>query len=148
MPQEGADIAVFAVEGELTFDFDLPASLDGLNWSQDAYFLGYPFQLGMQLDGNARPFVRRATASGIHQNTDGPRYVLLDGIVNEGFSGGPVVYNMIGSDQWWVAAVVAGFMSAPVPVRGGPGRVDINAGIVEAHDIGHALDAINAFVDG
>jgi hypothetical protein len=88
--QDSADIAVFAVEGELTQDLPLGATLNEIAPSQDAYFLGFPFGIGLNLAKPTLPFVKRATVSGIYHDGDGTKFLLLDAINNQGFSGGPV----------------------------------------------------------
>lgn len=141
--QANADVAVFAVDGELTQDLPLEATTDGIIFSQDAYFLGFPFGIGLNnLAHPALPFVKRATVSGLYNDGKGTRFLLLDAINNEGFSGGPVFYCQLGVRKWRVGAVVTGYFSAP----SGSDNVPANTGILIAYDIIHAVESIDAFV--
>jgi hypothetical protein len=91
---------------------------------------------------------------------------ILDGINNDGFSGGPVVFHT-GADQR-ILAVVSGFVGEygdviSIPVRATPAKnnsdsasqkpnapteqkkknvVNMNAGLVSAFDAQYAIDAI------
>jgi hypothetical protein len=66
-------------------------SADGLVLSQDVYFLGYPLPERVRLVGTL-PFVKRGIASG-RAEINGVHVWLVDGHINPGFSGGPVVFN-------------------------------------------------------
>ena len=97
--QPGADIAVFSLTGDLTPDLDLTPTIDGIVWGQDAYFLGFPFGIGFDLGGGSLPFVKKAIVSGLYKSINGVSLVLLDGINNPGFSGGPVVFCKMGTKE-------------------------------------------------
>ena len=121
------------------------ASSDGAVFSQDAYFLGFPYGLGLQTSGISYPFVKKAIVSAFERDLNGVTLWFLDGINNPGFSGGPVVFNRSGTKDWHVAAVVSGYRTERVAVVGGVGEVSTNTGIIVAYDISHAVDSIDAF---
>jgi len=149
-----ADVAVLAPANQMSPSFMLTPSHADMLLGQDAYFLGFPFN--MQMDGGELnrdfplPLVKRACVSAMHLRGPGPRLILLDGHNNPGFSGGPVVFARDGKDQYAtsVAGVVSGYKSyfSPVYERDGKTetdkRVEDNSGILEACSIDYALDLI------
>jgi hypothetical protein len=64
--------------------------------------------------------------------------------VSEADSGGPVVFNRIGTENWQVAAVISGYRHESVAISGGAGEVATITGIIVAHDVRHAVEAIDA----
>ena len=137
-------------------------------------FLGFPYGGGWKTEFQANdhaekywvwlPYIKHCTPSArLTQN--GLNIWVLDGINNEGFSGGPVLYGS-GSDQE-VFAVISGFHQEPLDVLpapssdeqrssvppppdlpgakpAGPRReiVNANSGFILAFDIQPAIDAI------
>lgn len=146
----GADIAVFRLaERVVSKDLTLVASGDGATLAQDAFLLGYPLGLGMRSAGGEKfPFVKKGIFSGSATGPDRTHVWWLDALGNPGFSGGPVVFNKLGTRDWHVAAVIVSYHVESTRVEGtARGMVPMNAGILYGHDIGHACDAINAFAD-
>jgi S1-C subfamily serine protease len=143
----GADIAVFALDSDITPNhLTLHVGSDGLVVTQDAYFLGYPYGLGMlEGAGSRTPFVKKGIVSAFHR-PGGIAMWYLDGINNPGFSGGPVVFNRQGTKDWHVMSVVSAYRTEPIAVAGAAGFVPVNTGIVVSYDIRHAVEAIDAFV--
>lgn len=142
--QAGADVAAFLLDAEVTPDLALFASSDGAVFSQDAYFLGYPYGLGLKTSGVIYPFVKKAIVSAFDREIAGITLWFFDGINNPGFSGGPVVFNRPGTQDWHVAAVVSGYRTESVAVDGGAGVVPTNTGIIVGYDVCHATEAIDA----
>lgn len=153
---ENTDIAVLAPDVRLVAPgLPLPATMEGVIIGQDAYFLGFPgvvrknFEVASKMEINRffpLPFIKRATVSAICTVED-QNILFLDGHNNPGFSGGPVAFQKQGSDPgegWCAAAVVSGYAPEPVRMEGTHGipEVQVNAGIVIAYDIRHALDII------
>ena len=122
----------------------------GLPLAGDAYFLGFPFGLGMNVQtalnaGFPLPFVKKAIVTAIGL---GDEPILLDGHNNAGFSGGPVVRPWNNNEQI-VIGVVSGYRPDRSRVRDADGNetpftYDTNTGIIIAHDIRHALALIEA----
>lgn len=143
-PANGADIAVFELSCDITpQDMPLEPTSGGIVFTQDVYFLGYPYGLGMIGSTTQLPFVKKAIVSA-YDVVEGINIWYLDGINNPGFSGGPVVFNRHGSVEWQVVAVVSGYRVEQVSVAGGAGLVPMNTGIVVAYDIKHAIEAIDS----
>ena len=105
------------------------------------------------------PFVKHCTVSAIGQ--DGNNILVLDGINNAGFSGGPVIFKT-GPDQR-IVAVVCGYHTEPAeivfsssasrglkenarqsakPAAHPKGTVNLNSGFIIAYGINYATEAI------
>lgn len=145
----GADIAVVRLDEPLASVLPTTFNSDGSVFSQDVYFLGYPYGLAMTAHGvDQAPFVKKATLSAQDLSED-VRILYLDGINNPGFSGGPVaLYNSAGQPH--ILGVVSGYRISPdeLIIRGQrveDAVVRANSGIIIAYDIRHAMDAIRDF---
>lgn len=145
------DIAVLAAPQLLARFDELALGTDGIVYGQDVYFLGFPFGLqgdvGAVNNGYPLPYVKKAIVSMV--NGPGRPNIVLDGINNVGFSGGPVVFRN-GSGAWQVAAVVSGFNTVRESTYVGdtdataPYTYDVNTGLIEACPLEVALNLIRA----
>ena len=143
------DISVLAAHQQLTRPgLPLEPTSAGVVYGQDAYFLGFPYNIVpryiFEAGGYPLPLVKRATVSSFDQSE-----FLLDGHNNPGFSGGPVVFQPPGKTEFRVAAVVSGFQAVPAPIFANDVEetnlsYEYNTGIIVAHSIDHALELINA----
>lgn len=124
-------------------------------------FLGFPHGSGWSAHFNDAtqswwPYVKHCTVSDLPSPEQ--RFWVLDGINNQGFSGGPVIYGT--GPALKVFAVVSGFitesadvMSPPPPANAPPKSphsadqseetVSLNSGFIIAFDISGALDVIH-----
>jgi hypothetical protein len=150
------DIGVLAAGRQLSPTYELSPTHAGLFLGQDVYFLGFPF--GEQAHAGALnndfplPLVKKACVSMFHLALDrGPRYILLDGQNNIGFSGGPVLFARDGRGVVSnVAAVVSAYRAYTSPVYESDGKtqtsfvVEDNSGLVEAYAIDYAVELIDA----
>ena len=118
----------------------------------DCYFLGYPYGSGYTINfqGATRgvymmPFVKRCTLSGVVHQGDTAIWI-LDGLNNEGFSGGPVVFRDAHGRFNAVGAVVSGYrrecINVNSPDGSAHGTVDINTGLVVSYEIAQVIEAI------
>jgi len=123
----------------------------------DCEFVGFPYGTGWAAKFEAgvvrMPFIKHCTLSGIVTSEGAepkPVILVLDGINNEGFSGGPVVYGAGTSQQ--VIGVISGLRREPidvVPLPLTPNRPEpkeaalANSGFIFAYGIKSAVDAIN-----
>lgn len=119
-----ADVAVLALKEQIAPSFELIPSSGNIVWGQEVYFLGFPFGLfgAPQLMHNGYPFplIKRAILSG---RTDDPNSCyLLDGHNNPGFSGGPMVFKPMGSQDFKVGGIISGYrsVSAEITLNGKP----------------------------
>jgi len=147
-----ADIVVAPLPEPVTPDLPLPATLDGLIYSQDLFFLGYPSGLAMVIGSGSAgrmPLVKKAILSA-SEEIDGCHVLYLDGHNNRGFSGGPVVGFNQRQSQMQVCGVVHRFRTEEVRVEDHRSQAaelsaSVNAGIVVATNIRHVTEAINRF---
>lgn len=157
--EPGPDVAVFALgDHKIAPDhLTLVPSSHGVALSQDAYFLGYPMYGSLPLAGRL-PAVRRGIVSQRMLDVDrGCIAWILDGHNLPGFSGGPAVFADAGGtgSVWHVLGVVSGYMPHRINLQGPDGRdvndgafgVPTNSGIVVVHNIEHATEAIDAYVE-
>ena len=155
------DVAVLSCSIQLSPSHDLEADMGGLTYGQQVYFLGFPFRWDSGHEelnrGLPIPFVK----SGILSAMPPPDPVVkfyLDAHVNEGFSGGPVVFvpngRLTGSNTAFkVAGVVVNYPTPRirpiVDLQGAPigNRDDIgileNPGFVVVIGIRHATELID-----
>jgi hypothetical protein len=170
-PGKDIDIVVLAPKVHIVDALVPPATISsvGAPIGGDCEFLGYPGTLGggwksKWEDGKTYwfPFIKHCTISG--QFIEPLRFWVLDGINNEGFSGGPVVI-LTGAAQE-IMAVISCYLTEPadvVSVASGPVPAmkkskptpapaqavsqrqqvaNVNSGFIIAFDIDYALDAI------
>ena len=155
---ENTDICVLATKERLTPpEFLLPTSLGDYFYGQDAYFLGFPHGMRADIkinDGFPLPFVKRATVSAHSPVTQDDlkaflpskqSVLFLDGINNEGFSGGPVVFRKNANllSELHVVSVIAGYVPEEEFTVANQ-EIITNSGIIISYSISHAIDAIKA----
>ena len=146
-----ADVAVLRLRHPLTATLPVVPCFDGCLLSQDIFFLGYPY--GMSVHAKGLPtyaFVKKGVLAATGHTPDGVHVLYLDAIDNPGFSGGPVVFTNIETDEFHLAGVVSGYRSESLVVHDDKDvpttlEVDVNTGIVLAHDIVHAVEAIDSY---
>lgn len=155
--QEGPDVTVFDLGGKkiVRDDMTLVPSADGIQLSQEVFFLGYPLPGTLPLMGRL-PAVRHGILSQ-RALLNGITTWIIDGHNLPGFSGGPLVFAEHGGagSTWHVLGVVHGYWPHRIDVEvagaampaGVSFKVPTNAGLVVVYDIQHAIDAINAYVD-
>jgi hypothetical protein len=138
-----------------------PADSAGILLGGDCEFLGFPYGGSWRANyDNGQsfwmPFVKHCTVSALVSGA--PKVWILDGINNDGFSGGPVIFHT-GAEQK-IFAVISGYRLEPtevvssaaakkVPVKK-PGatkkpgqlKVNLNSGFIIAYDLASVMDAI------
>jgi hypothetical protein len=121
--EDPIDIAVLIPPHQMTVNFDLPFDKTDFIYGQDAYFLGFPYDIKSAGQGVNGPYpmamVKRGTISGTHALDESKKAVviLLDGYNNPGFSGAPIVYRDLnqGGIIMKLIGVVSGFLPEVVP---------------------------------
>jgi S1-C subfamily serine protease len=138
-----ADISVFAIKNQSFFAHPIIGTTAKMIYGQDLYFLGFPYgyytDVGEINRGFPLPLVKKGILSNM-PTKDIPN-LLIDGHNNPGFSGGPVVFKDIESNDYFIAGVVTGFY------REHDEKDEIlentNSGIILAPVIKYALDLIS-----
>lgn len=147
------DVAVLALDQLIARpDLPLPGTMDKIVFGQDVYFLGYPFGLHTEMGPlNSElpvPLIKKATLSGMVEPRPGSKALLLDGINNPGFSGGPVVFTLPNQNSYSVAGVISGYRQNTAPVWKGDDETEYtvreNTGIVLAYSVEHVTELIEA----
>lgn len=155
------DVAVLGCPVRLAPPYPLEASAAGLAYGQKVYFVGFPFGWD---SGNEHmnhefplPFVKAGIVSALGFET--PSRIFIDAHGNEGFSGGPVVFEQQNTslDKFHVAGIVAEAPRPRIrsvvnkdgnPLVGNDGKplayFQENAGFVVAISIRHATKMIDA----
>lgn len=172
-PGDDIDIVVLAAATPILTNplSSLATGAEHLPLGGDCEFLGFPYGGGWRAGTGPQsfwmPFVKHCTVSAFSTNSpDSKRIWVLDGINNEGFSGGPVIFGT--GLQQKIFAVISSYETEPAEVvpydaarlapdkkhrdepssqpadndARGREKVDVNSGFIVAFDIGYAVDAI------
>ena len=152
------DIAVFRVEMLLCKnEYELPATSKDIVIGQDIYFVGFPYKMwtdaGPALAGRPCPFIKKGTVSSAFVSNDGVHRIYIDAINNEGFSGGPIVFQPPGKMDFQVAGIVSKFKIEYEKVIDKDGEytemtVAYNTGFLIGFDISNAIDIIKKNPNG
>jgi hypothetical protein len=175
------DIAVLVPPTQLTVNFPLEPTSAGIFFSQDMFFVGFPYDFFTKHSLTPIAFIKKGIMSArthsAQAHEEGVSKIFIDGHNNPGFSGGPIVFRDLNRNDvvYKVAGVVSNYPSEITPVLKPEqitreqvtpedralgrilelkdGRIfklnDIgvvvqsNTGMVEGHDIQHALDLIH-----
>lgn len=140
------DVAAYAVPHHLRpswFVGEVRLDSDRLIYGQDCYLLGYPYGLATRigLEGNRLPILRKGIIAGA-RNEEGQRGWYVDATALPGFSGGPLVYEVQGTNrEYAIAGVIRGTLVAPEaePTDENPEPRKIPAGISQCADSMHVL---------
>lgn len=145
------DIAVLAPNMQLSPEHSLEPSIGGFVLGQDMFFVGYPFKMwadgGPMMCGRPLPFVKKGTLSAFETLSD-PKILWIDAINNEGFSGGPLVFQSNLPNEFKIAGVVSKYRIAEEPVLDAECKptglhVEYHAGFLLAYSIKHVTDLID-----
>lgn len=151
--QKDVDIIVFATDLQISPTHELVVTNHNLYLSQEVFFLGFPFTISTDADQVNNyfpiPFVKKGIISAFIDYKDGGRKILLiDGINNSGFSGGPIVTYDLKTKKMKAVAVISGFRTQEDPVKLGKDATALqaitNSGILIGYSIQHAINVINS----
>ncbi len=150
-----ADASVFTID-ILIHAHELEPSSAGIALGQDIYFLGFPYRMQDEKQSPINrnfplPLIKKATLSCMTSDHTGDYYI-LDGINNNGFSGGPFVFKESNKGEFKVAGIISGYHSTMEPVfnenKPTPLKVQVNTGLIIAYCIKNAIDLIKANPNG
>ena len=146
------DVAVLACQQQLSPTRPLVEPTDvGLSYGRQAYFLGFPFGWDSGCEdinrGLPLPFVKAGIISALAFGT--VKKIYIDAHVNQGFSGGPVVFSPPNNQSLnRVAGVVVGypkiFQTVVDDLGNTVGRAPENPGLVVAISIQHVVALVDA----
>lgn len=116
------------------------------------YFLGFPFDFKTITSGNFNlgypiPLVKKATYSGVALDNN-VSYVLLDGINNPGFSGGPIIFRSSDGKKQELIGVIGGYFTFQTNYTndsGGSVTLPNNSGIIFGTRTKHILEILEKF---
>lgn len=148
-----ADIAVIKAPIRLVNDITpLELNNDGIIYSQDVYFLGFPYGMfndaGDILGGRPLAFIKKGILSAIHSKREGMGTIFfIDGHNNKGFSGGPVVFKNIDNNKWSICSVISGYYSPNESILDmNNNKTDFiykeNSGIIISYGVNHINELI------
>ncbi len=143
------DIAVLPLSGVLAQHYNVKIGTESMVIGSETFFYGYPYQIKFNYrglnNGFPLPFVKRATISGWFQESSvDPYVILLDGINNQGFSGGPIGHFDTTTKVLSLYGFISGYQSEKkemvTPIGNFP--YEQNTGIIVAYAADHALQII------
>lgn len=145
------DISVLRADIQISPTHLLEPSMDKIIYGQDVYFLGFPYELIVEVDkinrGFPMPFVKKAILACLHLTEDDTKVLFLDGYNNPGFSGGPVIFKEGNSSTFKVAGVISSYIQEKKSIYQGNQPIPLvyqdNTGIIIAYGIQHAVDIID-----
>jgi len=148
-----ADVSVISIN-QVIVQLPLEPTTNGIIYGQDLYFLGFPYRLADEANSQINrnfplPLVKKGILSAILNDGQG-NYLLIDGINNPGFSGGPVVFKLPNQNNFnfKVCGIISGYRTAEEPVYQAGAQVPLsvraNTGIIVAYNIENALELIRA----
>lgn len=147
---EIADVSVFTLD--IFFDaYPLPASITGIIFGQDIFYLGFPFDSKTDIwklnRGFLMPAIKKGILSAISLKKEEGKWLLIDSISAPGFSGGPVIFSNLKNKNidYKVCGVISKTQFYPVDNKDEDGveySYLANTGITTAYSIDNALDLI------
>lgn len=91
----------------------MPAETNGATLGQDMFFLGYEYKMwtnaGPAFGGRPCPFVKKGALSSSFDVGDGIERFYIDALGNEGFSGGPIVFQERAGGDFKVCGIVSSY---------------------------------------
>jgi S1-C subfamily serine protease len=152
-----ADVAVLVPSQVLTPTMKIILGSEGTVLGQDVYFLGFPYMLSTDVcldknNGFPIPFVKKGILSAWYKGQTKYATILVDGINNSGFSGGPLVATGNSTKDMMVLGVVTAYVNNPDTVISNNVATGLkslgNSGIIICYDIQYAIDEIKKQQNG
>ncbi len=155
---EENDVIVLSPKKQIAPEWELPLSKGRMVIGQDVYFLGFPYNMTSEVNDEEwhlpYPLVKKACLSGSIDNNK-KRIWLLDGINNPGFSGGPVVFHPVNSNnstELYIMGLISGFRFNEEKIIHNGYEIDsyvkANTGIIYAISASNILEIIEKNENG
>lgn len=146
-----SDISIFTVPEFLNLSKNLTASYNEVLYSQELFFLGFPYgyqNTFSKIDSDfPLPFVKKAILSNFI-NYNKTHILFLDGINNPGFSGGPIVFYNYQSKQMELCGIISGFQpeikNTTINDSETQIQYSVNTGIIIGYGLNDALEIIKS----
>jgi hypothetical protein len=153
---ESVDLAIFSPKIPTrpnVSGWDIALNSANVQIGQDVFFCGFPYSMYTDTLGSNDGFpiglVKKACMSGVDSRDD---IYFLDGIVNQGFSGAPVVAKVQGEEQEKIIAVIQGYYGKKSQViqdgKETELEVEYNSGIIRSFNIKIIMDQIKLNPNG
>ncbi len=148
---KSSDISVFSVPEYFDKSDNIIASSNEIIYSQEIYFLGFPYGLTHTIRNvNSKfpvPFVKKGILSNFIIEKDF-KVLFLDGINNIGFSGGPIVYQDKQTNKLILCGLISGYRSEIINIKQNNQDVNyqysVNSGIIFGYGIEEAIKLIQS----
>lgn len=143
-----SDVSVFVID-MIIEGLPIEATMGEIVLGQEIYFLGFPYGIFSEIGELNRnfplPFIKKGILSAVFFNSPGKPFY-LDGINNPGFSGGPVVFQKLGTNEFRIAGVISGYKPEYHKTILKEKETEIlsmtNTGIIHAFSIDNATELI------
>lgn len=114
-PNENIDVIIFSYQGFIGPTHPIIYSAGGLALAQDTFFLGFPYGKYSPDDSRINnsfpfPFVKKGVCSAVNFTKDSGGLIYLDGHTNPGFSGGPVVFKDLETNELKICGIMRGYL--------------------------------------
>lgn len=144
------DIAILAPSIQISPALPLIPSMDGVIYGQDVFFLGFPFGLKTEAGPINRnfplPFIKKGVFSTTEKIEGGSTRIYIDGHNNPGFSGGPIIFTDLKTNEIKVLGVMSGYYPYYEPVQINNSITELksqqNTGIAIAYSLDRAVEYI------
>ena len=135
---------------QLTPVTNIKFSMDNMVLGQDVYLLGFPFGLTTDVGSlnNNFPiaFIKKGICSSIDTKNPEIKVIWIDGYSNPGFSGGPIVFKDIFTENFKIAGVLIGHINERIDIMDEKDKtglyVEINCGFIYSIGIGSIIKLI------
>ena len=115
--------------------------------SQDCFFLGFPYNLYSDVSKNNDsfpvPFIKKAIFSLFTGNESSEKIYYLDGHNNPGFSGGPVVSNIISENKFKICSIISAYLVQSNKLEKTTLIYGENSGIIVSYSALYITEIIN-----
>jgi hypothetical protein len=142
------DIAILSLPFDISHRQKINIESHGLMYGQDAYFLGFPYQMFCDSTGLNNefpfPFIKKCVFSAYKKGINDEVIFFFDGHNNPGFSGGPIVFVEEKTKETRICAVVRGYIPqvGDINLQQTLANYTENSGIIVSYNSSHATEIL------